>query len=869
MGSNSDLGSRLEEVDDRVLADGCRVLARLLAVGAIAEARGVAGELELELQSRRPVTHMPERATFWLLHAEALLRRERHCGNGSAPRRDAPDRPEVRVDTQVRPRLDALRVLAANGKLGQLQQLRLAWLDVLQAERRRDHGELLRIAEQTLGAGGPAVAGRLSSGAAKTISELHCAIHGAAARAALEIAGGRVAERWLQQFLRAAAMTNDAAGEADAIALLGCLRARQRRCDEALSLLTGALRRQIEMGRRAECVAIHQFLGQAWRQRGALTEAVVAFGAARRLARSLGDLAGVCDSALAEAQALIELRNLGTARQRLHEVRRLARGCRWTETLACSYAGLAGVHIRAGRLPRARTALSRAQRLRDALDCAPRPAPELVARWAEYRFASGEIDEALRLLAQQLAAAAGDVWRGEALRLQGEIFLVTGRRALAVEALRAAHLQLQTDADRSRVAVCELALAKCHSREATGMAAGQKLRQSATRFLEAAGVPTAELDLLRLDPVEFPTKARVVNVRPGGGAARRRVRSPLEQWAAHGVITRSPALHRALLHAARIAASRIPVLIQGETGSGKEVLARAVHRMSGRAGSFVVFNAATCQNELFEAELFGHRKGAFTGAHRDREGVIAQAAGGTLLLDEIGDLGAAAQASLLRFLDRGEIRPVGADRVRHVDARIVTATHLPLQQRVAAERFRRDLYFRLAGVEIELPPLRARPEDILPLVYHFARRHSADLERIEQLLAAGLAERLLAYTWPGNVRQLAHWVDQLVALLQGDPDSRIVLRLLERALRELPADRRRGSRPSRGAESLPMPSREELIRLLRLHRGNISALAADLQTYRTHVYRLLQRRGIDHRRYRTKRTDDNGGDATSRRPCRR
>ncbi|MBD3235348.1 MAG: AAA domain-containing protein, partial [Candidatus Eisenbacteria bacterium] len=476
-------------------------------------------------------------------------------------------------------------------------------------------------------------------------------------------------------------------------------------------------------------------------------------------------------------------------------------------------------------------------------------------RQAEYEFARGAAPAGLQLLEQALASPSHGLWRGELLRLQGEILLAPGRRASAAAALGAARRQLRNGRAPVRLAIAELAEAKCLSREIGGMVAGQQLRRTARHRLRVAGIPLEGLDLIGPGPVEFPTRLPLIRRRLRPATPPRRGNWPqatasTQRWAALGVITRSPALHHALLHAERIARSRIPVLIQGETGAGKEVLARAIHQMSGRRGRLAVFNAAASRHELLEAELFGHRRGAFTGAHRDREGVIVQAEGGTLFLDEIGDLPAAAQASLLRFLDRREIRPVGADRIRRIDARIIAATHRPLQRQVAADAFREDLYFRLAGVELEMPPLRERPEDLLPLLFHFAERHGADLAQIERLLAAGPGERILAYRWPGNVRQLGHWVDQLVALLRSEEDPRTLLRLIERSLAALPTGGRPRAVRGRDAQSLPAPSRQELIELVTRHRGNISAVAADLQTYRTHVYRLMRRRGIDHRRYR-------------------
>ena len=265
----------------------------------------------------------------------------------------------------------------------------------------------------------------------------------------------------------------------------------------------------------------------------------------------------------------------------------------------------------------------------------------------------------------------------------------------------------------------------------------------------------------------------------------------------------------------------------------------------------VVFNAATCTSELFEAELFGHRRGAFTGAHRDREGLIAQAHGGTLFLDEAAELGPVAQAILLRFLDCGEVRPVGADAPRTIRTRIVAATHRHLNELVACGRFRQDLYFRLAGTEIHIPPLRARREDVLALTRHFAHERGIPIAVLERFLAAGFGERLRRYPWPGNVRQLRHLMDHLAALLGAGAPEREIQRAVDRALSI--AERASSSAPVRSAGGPEMReiSRETLLELLKRHGGNISHIARELQTYRTHVYRLLRKRGIDLCRYRT------------------
>jgi two-component system response regulator HupR/HoxA len=207
----------------------------------------------------------------------------------------------------------------------------------------------------------------------------------------------------------------------------------------------------------------------------------------------------------------------------------------------------------------------------------------------------------------------------------------------------------------------------------------------------------------------------------------------------------------------RVAASGLPVLLIGETGTGKELVARAVHALSSRRRQpFVAQNCGATPDTLIESELFGHARGAFTGAVGDRTGLFEAAEGGTLLLDEIGDASAMLQMKLLRVLQEGEARRVGDSRARRVDVRVVAATHRSLERAVGQGTFRADLYFRLAAVRLRLPSLRERGRDVLLLARHFLARASARVGGPVPEVAPELAERLLKHPWPGNVRELAN-----------------------------------------------------------------------------------------------------------------
>jgi two-component system response regulator AtoC len=230
------------------------------------------------------------------------------------------------------------------------------------------------------------------------------------------------------------------------------------------------------------------------------------------------------------------------------------------------------------------------------------------------------------------------------------------------------------------------------------------------------------------------------------------------------LVASSPAMRAALDVVSRVAEHTTTVLITGESGTGKEVIAAAIHRASPRAGAaFIGLNCAAIPENLLESELFGYVRGAFTGAAGDKAGLFEQAAGGTLLLDEIGELSLPLQAKLLRVLQEGEIRRVGDHRTRKVDVRVLAATARSLAREVAAGRFREDLYYRLNVVTIQLPPLAERREDILPLARHFAARLSSRLKRALEFTPDALAW-LEAQPWPGNVRELQHAIERAAVL---------------------------------------------------------------------------------------------------------
>ncbi len=240
-------------------------------------------------------------------------------------------------------------------------------------------------------------------------------------------------------------------------------------------------------------------------------------------------------------------------------------------------------------------------------------------------------------------------------------------------------------------------------------------------------------------------------------------------WSEHpGIVARSDAMRRALDLARRVAAVDSTVVITGESGVGKEVVARFIHQESARAsGPFIAINCGAVPEGLLESELFGHVRGAFTGATDDRAGLFEAARGGTLLLDEVGDVPPAMQVKLLRVLQEREVRRVGENKTRPIDVRVIAATHRDLLAESAAGRFRQDLYYRLRVVEVMVPPLRERRDDILPLARAFLVEAAARLRRKVSGFTSSVADHILSHSWPGNVRELQNAIEHAVVLAQG------------------------------------------------------------------------------------------------------
>ncbi len=268
------------------------------------------------------------------------------------------------------------------------------------------------------------------------------------------------------------------------------------------------------------------------------------------------------------------------------------------------------------------------------------------------------------------------------------------------------------------------------------------------------------------------------------------------------IVGRSAGLRRVLEQVELVAPTDAPVLITGESGTGKELIARAIHASSARRTRLLVsVNCASVPRELFESEFFGHVRGAFTGALRDRDGRFGRADGGTILLDEVGEIPLELQGKLLRALEAGEIERVGDDRRRHVDTRVIAATNRDLAREVDDGAFREDLFYRLCVVPIHLPPLRERPEDVVPLALQFFQAIAHRLGRPDVRLADEALEQLEGYAWPGNIRELRNVIERAVILSRGGAvQVEPVLRVGEA---DAPRRRRRHERAAGGTRHLP------------------------------------------------------------------
>jgi two-component system response regulator GlrR len=316
-----------------------------------------------------------------------------------------------------------------------------------------------------------------------------------------------------------------------------------------------------------------------------------------------------------------------------------------------------------------------------------------------------------------------------------------------------------------------------------------------------------------------------------------------EDWSAD-IITRNQAMKEILNQAKMVAATDARVLINGESGTGKELLARAIHNASPRHDNpFVAINCSAMAENLLESELFGHEKGAFTGATRSHKGLFQSAEGGTLLLDEIGDMPMRLQVKLLRVLQEHQVRPVGSTEAIDVDVRVISATHRDLQELMGQGRFREDLYYRLNVVNIKIPTLDQRREDIPLLVAHFLQQISREAGQERKVYAPEAVEMLVTAEWPGNIRQLYNVVRQNVALSRSPVIS---AELVQQSLGE------HSGKLLSFSDARDEFTRNYLSQILQITTGNVSQAARLAKRNRTDFYKLLARHDLNPDQFKTR-----------------
>jgi two-component system response regulator HydG len=330
------------------------------------------------------------------------------------------------------------------------------------------------------------------------------------------------------------------------------------------------------------------------------------------------------------------------------------------------------------------------------------------------------------------------------------------------------------------------------------------------------------------------------------------LKDELELSGFEGLVAVSEPMRRVLATVRTVAASTIPVLITGESGTGKELIARAVHRLSRRSsGRYVTFNCAGQSESLIEDQLFGHVRGAYTGAEKDREGVFEYASGGTLFLDEIGDMPLSMQPKLLRVLEQAEVVRLGSNEPRRIDVRFVSATNRDLDGASASGEFRGDLFFRINGAHIHLPPLRERRDDIPPLVAHGVRMHAEQLTPggAVPVVSAEVMQRMTAFDWPGNVRQLLNTVQNMVVVACGNARSGVPVEIGPEHLPPAIAAASGSQTEPTGAGSLAGNSLDQIEKraireTLRLTGGNRERAAELLGIGERTLYRKLKEYGL-------------------------
>jgi len=338
-------------------------------------------------------------------------------------------------------------------------------------------------------------------------------------------------------------------------------------------------------------------------------------------------------------------------------------------------------------------------------------------------------------------------------------------------------------------------------------------------------------------PINYDELQHIVNKALEISSLKEEVKT-LKDLLFEDIVAESKKMKEILETAKKVAPFDATVLITGESGTGKEVLAKFIHKNSKRKDKpFIAINCGAIPDELLEAELFGYKKGAFTGASSDKKGLIEEADGGTILLDEIGDLPLNLQVKLLRLLQEGEIKPLGSSKTKKVDVRFIAATNQNLEQLVKEGKFREDLYYRLNVIKIHIPPLKERKEDILPLTKFFIKKYSMKYNIKPKTLSEKAISELLSYDWPGNVRELENTIERLVLMTSGD----IINSVFENDV----SNRYTKITFKKYKEAKEDFEKNYLKTLLSLTEGNISKASKISGLTRAQIYRMMKRHGLE------------------------
>ena len=633
----------------------------------------------------------------------------------------------------------------------------------------------------------------------------------------------RAAERYGLRAAREAELASNEIRKADAISLLAILARRRGSLDEASALYGKAATYYWRSGDLGGLATVQ--LNRAWTVGliGLLRDSERLFQEALQHAVSLGREGTALRARLGLGWVAVRGGDLPGARARLLVVWRAARrlGLTRIEGMALEY--LTAAYTLAGALPKAGAALRLGLRLATSLAPMSDLVLEFRIREAMLSLANGQRKLAMRQAreARRTARQLGMPWEeAQARAILAIAYVRAGRKRDARVEFEKARVLLSAIGEQLERQVAEAWLRTLGPARREGGATEDAPDWMHFWLDHPLLGPRSYREGARPTPPPVPPQARSVACHP--------------HWSDLGFVTQTPAVLKTLRAVETYAPGHIPVLILGETGTGKDLIARGLHLLSGHPGSLVPVNCAAARKDLFVAELFGARKGAYTGALEHRHGLIEEAEHGTLFFDEIADLEPEAQGYLLRFLDSGEVRPVGGTQSRQIKTRVIAATCRDLRRRVREGFFRDDLYARLAGLVVEVAPLRERPEDVGPIALELWSREGGDPVDGRRILSADVISALKLSRWAGNVREFRHTLARAVLLcrVEGTEAAR-------RALLGAADPGETEHRPVR--EHRAHLDAEGLRAALAAANGRISGAARILGISRSHAYRLYRR----------------------------